>query len=68
MQGDITFPFPPKASQCSDEHLTVHYISLLEKHRYYRKFILSLPIGAAASIIFWGIFLNKRRAISIAME
>ncbi len=57
----------PKAPRHNDV-LTVHHVSLLERSRYYRAFITSLPVGTAASIIFWSVLLNKNRAISIAMK
>ena len=48
--------------------LTVHHLSLLERNRYYRAFISSLPLGTAASIVFWSALLNRKRAISLAMK
>lgn len=68
VQGDIGSAFPPKAAGMGPEKLTVHYISLLERSRYYRKFITSLPFSTAASILFWSLLLNKNMAISIAMK
>ena len=50
-----------------DARLIVHHLSLLERSRYYGKFIMSLPFGTAAKIVFWTVLLNQRRAISIAM-
>ena len=50
-----------------DAQLVVHHLSLLERSRYYSKFIMSLPFGTAAKIVFWTVLLNQRRAISIAM-
>jgi hypothetical protein len=66
-QGRVGSVYLPKAPRHNDV-LTVHYISLLERTRYYRAFITSLPLGTAASIIFWSLLLNKNRAISIAMR
>lgn len=68
VQADVGSSYPSKAFQSPTEQLTVHYISLLEKSRYYRKFIFSLPLRKAASIIFWAVLLNRKRAISIAMK
>ncbi|CAL5221371.1 g3551 [Coccomyxa viridis] len=51
----------------SDARLVVHHLSLLERSRYYGKFIMSLPFSTAAKIVFWTVLLNQRRAISIAM-
>lgn len=50
-----------------DDQLIVHHLSLLERSRYYGKFVMSLPLGTAARILFWTVLLNQRRAISIAM-
>ena len=50
-----------------DAQLVVHHLSLLERSRYYGKFIMSLPFGTAAKIVFWTVLLNQRRAISIAI-
>ncbi|CAL8468506.1 g8046 [Coccomyxa elongata] len=67
LQGDVGSVYLPKAPRHNDV-LTVHYISLLERSRYYSAFIRSLPLGKAAAIIFWALLLNKNRAISIAMQ
>lgn len=67
MQGDVGSVYLPKAPRHNDV-LTVHYISLLERSRYYSAFIRSLPLGKAAAIIFWALLLNKNRAICIAMQ
>ncbi len=48
--------------------LTVHHLSLLEKARYYKHFVGSLPFASAASIVFWSLFFNQPRAIKIAMK
>lgn len=50
-----------------DDQLIVHHLSLLERSRYYGKFIMSLPFGTAAKIVFWTVLMNQRKAISIAM-
>ncbi|BDA43530.1 hypothetical protein COCOBI_04-5420 [Coccomyxa sp. Obi] len=67
LQGDVGSVYLPKAPRHNDV-LTVHYISLLERSRYYSAFIRSLPLGKAAAIIFWALLLKKDRAISIAMK
>lgn len=51
-----------------DVQLIVHHLSLLERSRYYGKFIMSLPFGKAAKIVFWTVLCNQRRAISVAMS
>ena len=48
--------------------LTVHHLSLLEKARYYKHFVGSLPFASAASIVFWSLCFNQPRAIRIAMK
>ena len=66
-QGRAADGMPAPRPVSVGTELTVHHLSLLERARYYRAFISSLPLGTAASIVFWSALLNRRRAISLAM-
>ena len=68
VQSKLEEGMPATRPLSVETELTVHYLSLLEKTRYYKHFVGSLPFGSAASIIFWSLFFNQGRAIKIAMK
>ena len=68
VQGKLEDGLPAARPLSVETDLSVHHLSFLEKTRYYKHFVGSLPFGSAASIVFWSLFFNQGRAIKIAMK